>query len=236
MFRMFMRFKGWGPLIPLAIGAGIIYVGTTISDMAEILAKEGVDATATVIEKKEITSLPTANNAGTTDYYVRYYFPLGDGTLHYDRRSVDIDFYDEVEVGMEIPVRFLTANPDTNEIETGAVSDNAFAAMAVGAAVALGGVLWLWFVVQKTLRAVAAVKRGIRAQAVVTKVVKASGANHLLYTFQDRQGDEREGRSFMGRESRIADLRKGDAIHIRYDPNMPKRAYWERDLGLEAGH
>ena len=40
------------------------------------------------------------------------------------------------------------------------------------------------------------------------------------------------GTSMAGYPKRLAGVAQGDVIAVRYDPSQPKRAFWERDLGL----
>ncbi len=232
MFEFFMRFRGWIAIIPILIGVGIIFVGTVISEDADRLGADGVEAMATVIGKQEFTRRST-NSATSTDYYVRYHFPLGDGTLHYDRRSVSLSFYEEVEYGVQVPVRFLPADPSLNEIESGAIGENALYAMLIGAVVAFGGILALHFTLRHSRRALHIRDNGVRAEATVEKVVRATGGNCITFTYVDDDGKTHKKTSYPGRAQRIAGVEHGDRIRIRFDPRAPKRAYWERDLGLE---
>jgi len=232
MLWLFMRLNGWLAVIPLALGAGIIFVGTQISERAALLESEGVDGTATVIAKREFERRSTTNNTTTTYYNLRYHFPLGDGTLHYDDRDVSHSFYDSVESGGQVPVRFLTADPDIHEIESGAISDNALAASLIGAVLVLSGLLTLVLLGRKAMRMAAVRGHGERAEAVVESIQLNPIANRVVFTFTDREGTDRKEMSIGGRAWRIAGIETGDSIPIRYDPQHPRRAYREADLGL----
>jgi hypothetical protein len=231
MFRLFMRLSGWSAAVSLALGAAIVFVGSQISENADRLAAEGVDATATIIGKREIER-HNANDTRTTDHLLRYHYPVGNGTLHYEERDVSGGFFDSMEVGQQIPVRFLPADPEMHEIEPGSVGDNAFYATLIGALFLLLGVLLAWLIGRKAQRMVRIRDHGARADATVEEVVAVSGSRYLKFRFADGQGIDRAGQSLLRRRRKIGDIEAGDQIPVRYDPQVPKRAYWERDLDL----
>lgn len=233
MFKMFMRFNGWIALIPVVLGVGFLVISTTVSGSAGRLDDAGVEVTGTIIDKQELERRGS-NNTISTDYIVRYHFPIGDGTLHYDRRAVSSGFFDEVEVGMQVPVRFLPDDPDTNEIEPGAMSENAFYFMLLGALITLAGGAYLFVLLRHSRRAAWIRDNGARTEAVVEKVVKAGAGSSLTFRFTDGNGAEHSKQSQPGRVWRIEGVAADDRIPVRYDPNAPKHAFWERDLGLEA--
>lgn len=230
MLWLFMRFNGWVAVVPLLLGAGIVYVGTVISEDAARLDAEGVDAMATVIGKREYERRSGTNSTTTTYYNVRYHFPVGGGALHYGDRDVSRSFFETLAYGSEIPVRFLPADAEVHEIEGGAVGDNAIYATLVGACFLLLGVAALWLFVRQTLRAAAVRDHGERAEAIVETIDRQSGANTMRFRFTDRNGTEHQGKSIAGRRWRVANIEPGTTIPIRYDPNAPKRAFREADL------
>ena len=233
MFKMFMRFNGWIALIPVVIGIGFLAISTTVSDSADRLDDEGVEVTGTIIDKQELERRGT-NNTISTDYYVRFHFPLGDGTLHYGRRSVSSGFFDDVEVGMRVPIRFLPDDPDTNEVEPGAMSENAFYFMLLAGLITLAGGAYLFALLRFTRRAVRIRDNGARTEAVVETVLKAGAGSSVTFRYTDGNGAEHSKKSQPGRFRRIEDIQTGDRIRVRYDPDAPKHAFWVRDLGLET--
>ncbi|MEZ5667248.1 MAG: DUF3592 domain-containing protein [Alphaproteobacteria bacterium] len=233
MLGLFMRYRGWIAAIPLALGIGIVFVSLTIADDAARLDDEGVAAEATIIGKREVERRTGTNSSNRrTDYELRYHFPVGGGALHYGTRDVSRDFFDGVAVGDTVPVRYLADDPDLNEIEPGAVNENALYAGIFGAVLLLGGALFAWLVARKASRAAAAIARGVQTDATVFAVVTASGANHLRFRYADAAGTEHEAMTMLSKRARLADIAEGQTIRVRYDPQHPKRVFWERDLGL----
>ncbi len=232
MLRMFLRLSGWIAVIPLVIGLGVVFVSVQASGDAARLEAEGVEAKATVINTETRRRRSSTGSGYDTVYSVRYHFPIGGGTLHYGRRDVERSFYDRAEPGMQIPVRFVPAEPDIHEIEAGAVSENAFYAGLVGGFFALLGVILLFLFTRRASRAVAVRDRGERVVATVSDVVQVKSRSHIRFRFTDRSGVSHEARSLSGSHARFADITSGDTIAARYDPDAPDRAFWERDLGL----
>lgn len=234
MLWLFMRISGWVALIPLALGAAIVFVGTLISEDAARLEADGVDTQATIIAKREYERR-SSNNASTTTYYnLRYHFPLESGGLHYGDRDVSYGFYEDVETGMQRPLRYLPSDPDLHEIEPGAVDENALYATIFGAVLLLIGAGLLWLFTRNAMRMKAVRDHGQPAQATIDEIMKQTGANGFKFSFTDRMGASHSGSSITGRAWRTKDVAAGDVVPIRYDPQQPKRAYWARDLGLEA--
>lgn len=234
MLWLFMRISGWVALIPLLLGIGIVFVGTLISEDAARLDTEGVDTQATIIAKREYERR-SSNNASTTTYYnLRYHFPLESGGLHYGDRDVSHDFYEEVDVTEQRPLRYLPSDPDLHEIEPGAVGENALYATIFGAVLLLIGAGLLWLFTRNAMRMKAVRDHGQPTEATIETVMKQTGANGFKFTFTDGMGASHSGNSILGRAWRIKDVAEGDVVPIRYNPQNPKRAYWARDLGLET--
>lgn len=234
MFWLFMRVSGWLGLIPLALGAAIVFVGSQISENAVRLDAEGLEAVATVIDKRQYARSSGTGTATTTYYNLRYHFPIGGGALHYGNRDVSRDFYQSVEVGSAIPIRYLPSDPDLHEIEAGAVGNNALYATLFGSVLAVCGLLLLWLQVRTVTRMATVRDRGARADATVEAVQLTPGANRIAFRYPDSQGVDRTGHSIAGRRWRVRGVEPGDLVPIRYDPQRPQRAYTEADLGIEA--
>ena len=232
MLRLFLRFHGWVAVIPLVIGLGIVFVSVQVSGEAARLEAEGVDAKATVIGTDTRRRRSSSGSGYDTVYSVRYHFPIGGGALHYGRSDVARSFYDRAEPGLQIPVRFVPAEPDIHEIEAGAVSENAFYAGLVGGFFVLLGLILLVLSIRRASHAVAVRDRGERAEATVSDVVQVKSRTHIRFRFTDHNGVPHEARSLSGSHGRFADMARGDTIAARYDPDAPDRAFWERDLGL----
>ncbi len=236
MFKLFMRLHGWITFIPLFMGALGLMASTGISDREAALDENGVTVDAQIIGMRTYTRHSTSNNSTTTVYEVRFHFPVPDspdGPLHYETVDVSSDFYESLEINTSAPVRYLPENPDINEFEPGALSENSTAALIVGVVFVLCSLAGVAFVLRKAMRMRAIGRNGAQATATVTGIVNHTNNHKLKFTYKDRAGVEREGATMPGSLKRIAGVEEGDTIQVRYNPDAPeKNVYWERDLCL----
>ncbi len=139
----------WTKLIVISgvfvlIGAIVMVVGYRMDSQGRMLEAHGMEAMAVVIGKSVEKRRGGSGTSATNEYLVRYQFKVGN-ERHQDRKIVSRSFYDSVESGDTVPVRYLAADPSINEIEPGQYQMNSWIAMGIGVLFVLlgGGILMM---------------------------------------------------------------------------------------------
>lgn len=143
--------------ILMAIGLVFCGIGYWIGLSGQELEANGIETTASILNKKMVKRRSSSSKAGgnkirkrSTRYLVRYQFKTGDGRFR-DRKSVSRDFFDKVKFGDKVPVRYLEADPSQNEIELGTYNSNSWIAGGIGAALVLLGTAILFLPRNKSI-------------------------------------------------------------------------------------
>lgn len=234
MLHYFLRASGWVCLIPLAIGGGMLIAAQVAAVDAERLEADGIADIATVTDKRIDTRTRYRDGQQRTSrsHVLSYQFEVPGGDPHSAEEVVSSSRYNRTVIGQQIPVRFVPAEPEINEIDQGEAARAATLFTLIGGAiVALGLGIALWSA-RKAARMQRIAVSGVRATATVDKVIRRKGHGRLHFRYQDTQGTWHEGRCLGGRSQRYHGLSEGDRIDVRYDRGHPKRAYWERDLAM----
>lgn len=134
----------WTKLIAISgvfvlIGAIVIAIGYRMGSQNSMLKTDGVEATAIITGKSVVKRRGGSGTSATNEYSVRYQFKVGN-QRYQDRKIVSRSFYDTVESGDSVPVRYLAADPAINEIEPGRGQMGSRIAMGIGILFSLLGV------------------------------------------------------------------------------------------------
>jgi hypothetical protein len=222
--RHFFGLWGW-----LALGAfGLVAVFAVLaffgSRSAVRLDREGADAIARVTDMRRL-----GDGDGGTDYAIRYSFTVGDETIE-DRQLVSLLFYQGVNEGDTLPVRYWTGDPSLSEIEPGAASSMGRIGM-IGAtvsglvALALGRRAW-----SRASYATWMGRNGFRRQVTVAAHrvtnVRINDVQQWQATWQEADG--REGASRMADQHKLPAV--GSQITILVDPDGRRESLWEGDV------
>jgi len=152
----------WAKLIAISgvfvlIGAIVMTIGFWMGSQGRMLQADGLEASAVVTGKSVAKRRSGSGTSATNEYSVRYQFKVGN-ERHQDRKIVSRSFYDSVETGDTVPVRYLASDPAINEIEPGRLRAASRIAMGIGVLFVLfgGGMLFLPRKVRKPAQADAA--------------------------------------------------------------------------------
>ncbi len=139
----------WTKLIAISgvfvlIGAIVMTLGYRMGSQGRMLEADGMEAMAVVTGKSVNERRGSSGTSTTNEYLVRYQFKVGN-ERHLDRKIVSRSFYDSIESGDTVPVRYLAADPAINEIEPGRLRMGSRIAMGIGALFVLlgGGILMM---------------------------------------------------------------------------------------------
>ncbi len=136
----------WAKLIAISgvfvlIGAIVMTVGYRMGSQGRMLEAHGLETSAVVTGKSVAKRRGSSGTSATSEYSVRYQFKVGN-ERHRARKIVSRSYYDTVEAGDTVPVRYLAADPAINEIEPGRARTGSRIATGIGALfVMLGGAL-----------------------------------------------------------------------------------------------
>ena len=151
----------WRKLIAISgfimlIGIIMMLVGYRMGSQASMLVTDGMETSAVVIGTSAVQRRGSSGTTSTTEYSVRYRFSIGN-ERYLDRKIVSRSFYESVETGDSVPVRYLLSDPSINEIEPGRARMVSRIVMGIGVLFVLSGVgiLFLPRKVRKPARAIA---------------------------------------------------------------------------------
>ncbi len=134
----------WAKLIAISgvvvlIGVIVMAVGYLMGSQGRMLEAHGMETSAVVTGKAVTERRGGSGTSATNEYLVRYQFKVGN-EWHRDRKIVSRSFYDSIESGDTVPVRYLPSDSSINEIEPGRLWTGSRIAMGIGALVVLLGV------------------------------------------------------------------------------------------------
>ncbi|GEM_PF-7078497 len=137
-------------------GVIVMVVGYWMGSQGRMLETHGIATSAVVTGKSTAERRSGSGTSATIEYSVRYQFKVG-SERHLDQKIVSRSFYDSIESGDTVPVRYLASDPAINEIEPGRLQMGSRIAMGIGALfVLLGGALLMMpRKVKKPARAIA---------------------------------------------------------------------------------
>lgn len=226
-WRVFVRHHLWVPLIPLMVALVTGFIGLGLWNSAHQMAREGVEAVAQVTDRRIRTTTDSDGNR-TTRYIVSYAFrPSSDQRVEAED-AVSRDFYDGLEVGGPVSVRFLPSDPARSQLQPAGVAGPV--ALLIVAVVAAGIMVVLaWFFWGNKLSILRAARSGEVREARVTGSeatnVQVNGRTQYRVTWTDAAGQP--GRSAMMDYQALP--RAGEVLRIYVDPRTG-RGWWENDF------
>lgn len=226
-WRVFVRHHLWVPLIPLLVAVVTGVIGLGLWNSASQMARDGVEAVAQVTDRRIRTTTDSDGNR-TTRYSVSYTFrPSSDQRVEAED-TVSRAYYDRVEVGGQVSVRFLPSDPARSQLEpAGVVAPVALLTVAVVAAGIM--VVLAWFFWGNKLSILRAARSGEVREARVTGSettnVQVNGRTQYRATWMDAAGQT--GRSAMMDYQALP--KTGEVLRIYIDPRSG-RGWWENDF------
>lgn len=241
MLTLFMRWHsahGAWALLVVAICAGLIAHAETVARNVERLETEGVEVAARVTDRER---RGTSQGWNSRSWHLSYVFATATGEEVRGRSEVAPSLYNATQVGRTVTVVYWPENPLLNEVSTGFRRGVGQARLLYGVATLLAG---LAFAGRTTLLALAATRARDRGERARATVVDAAPVNksatrwpkyRVVWTFTDRGGVARMGRSFPRREAEARKWPKGAMIDVVYAPERPDRSWWVEDVGPRGG-
>jgi len=222
--RHFFGLWGWLALGAAGVTAVFMALAYFGSRTADRLATEGAETSATVTDKRR-----TSDSDGGTDYTIRYSFDLGAEVIE-DRQDVSLGFYNRVQEGDQIPVRYWTGDPSVSEVEAG---EAATTGLIGKIGTALSGIFALIFgrlAWRRASHATWLARHGFRRQVTIADHqetnVTINDTRQWKATW--READGREGATRMARRDNLPEI--GSQISILIDPENRRASMWEGDL------
>lgn len=225
--RQFLGYWGGWALVSLAICGLFAVMDYTSSVSARHLAEEGVDAKATITSLRVTTS--------TRRLHTRYHFHVGlsfaaSGKFIQIQETVSGSFYESLQVGQVIPIRYWSRDPTLLEVQPGGFAGQAksgFYLALFSAALALffAGLGFRWAYATRWM-----LQNGVERQVTVIALVDApfSSGKHKRYELTWR---EPTGELAGSRYHPLSDLPDvGEEITILTDPSGRRASIWLRDL------
>lgn len=234
MFRIFLRMGGWVVALPLllAIAAAVAAAtdGRDALGHSTQLAEHGVETMATITGRAREDRLRSPSRRRVTFTFASGSITRGDFAVHRAEVAVSAGFYDRIQEGGEVPVRYLPDDPSVVELEPGALASEGW--NAAGVSLVLVTIAFLLFlVVWRQARCAASLRRtGQRTIARAGVAQRRLLATTVEFTFTDAEGRDHQGRTLPRRRRAFGDLAPGRPIEILYDPADPRCAYWVGDL------
>ena len=216
-----LRWRNWMAGIELLIGFALIVlaIASWLSVVELRYERSGQIASGTVVKLREEESA----NWGPTRY-VAYGFSTRDGRAVDGESEVDLDVYEQLEVGAPVSVQYLSEDPTWNRLDG---QSGWRAAQWVGVVAVISGGAALFVLVAKiarerTERRLSA--DGLSANARITAIERRSlpaGHWEIHYAFRDQEDRERQGKSWALRPAEVSGWSVGDRCRIRYDEKDP---------------
>jgi hypothetical protein len=225
--RLFLRHWLWVPLFPLIFGLVFGTVGAVLLNQAAVLERDGVDAVA-VITHRSIRTERDRDGNSQTRYRLHYSFsPTSDQTVE-GVQDVGNRFYNSVQVGQEVSVRFLPRDPGVNALEPpGRVMPAIF--LAIGLIAEAVALLLVWVLGRNKLSLIRAARQGEVREARVTghepTNTIVNGRTQYRFLWLDAVGAA--GRSAM---TDYRDLPAVDSVVTIYVDPRSGRGWWEGDF------
>ena len=144
MFREFLRRGGWLIILPAFVIIAALNAAMHARSASARLAAEGVEAEATITEKREQRRLVPGVRSKLVepDHLLRFSYSSGSvlrGNFHVGTGEgrVSQAFYDRAAVGSTVPLRYLADDDSVLELEPGSLAGEADNALAIAALIAV---------------------------------------------------------------------------------------------------
>lgn len=191
---------------------------------ADHLSQAGVDATATVTDKRT-----SSDGEGGTTYSIRYSFAVNGETFE-DRQVVSRLFYRGVEDGDRIPVRYWRDDPSTSEVEKGEAAAVGLigqigTAVATLIALVFGRIAW-----KRASHATWMARHGFPRQVSIAdhQALSVSVNDVMQWKATWVEADGRTGETRMAPREKLPGV--GSRITIYVHPQGKGPSLWEGDL------
>lgn len=232
--RLFGRFWGWWALLPLLFGAVFTAITMFEGRKAQRLETGGLDGQAQILEKW-VERKRDSDGDITRIYKLSYRFEAGNMMEGED--SVSRRFYNSVQAGQQVPIRYWGKDPDVHEIEPGATGKQIWIVKIIAIVTLTAGGALFFIAWQGSARALAVREHGTRRKARVTglKTTNVKVNNRPMYRLTWLDSQSKPGQSFMAREQKFDAYPEGAEIWIYADPRGRRKPVWEGDVGPSRG-
>lgn len=220
----FFGLWGWLALGSVAVGAVFLTLAVVGSRTADRLANEGADTTATVTDLRR-----QSDGDGGTDYSVRYSF-IVDGETIEDRQNVSFVFYQGLEEGETVPVRYWTGDPTLSIIQSGDANIMSWVGRIGTAICGLAALIFGRLGWTRAAHATWMARHAVRRQVTVTSHEMTNVEINDIRQWK-ATWTEADGVTGATRMARRQDLpAEGSQVTILVDPDRRKDSIWEGDL------
>lgn len=210
-------------LICAALGVGMASYALNEQAVQDALAKNGVQALATVTDGH-------MTKGRSTTYYLTYSYDAKiNGQLQNftNEEIVSAYLYDSTAIGAHVSIRYLPDDPATSRIV--GESSNNFFLVAIGIAFLVGAVYMIFYFIRQYRRDRALERDG---QIIMGSIVKSSISGvgnkrqvHIQYTFNSPFGAELKGKqSERRRDVQPTDVPPGTKVAVVYQNDQIFRA------------
>lgn len=227
---LYLRLGGWISLILGAILVFLTLISATQLWIADRLDRDGKFAQAVILETRSEVTVDEDGDE-STDYYASFRFKDSRiGGLDYEKR-VSRGYFEEVQTGDEVTIRYLRSDPQTFEYEIGQYRRDGHIVRYIGLFFGIAGLLTLWRVGRRATNKLLARKQGEKRFARVTGILEAgrsvNGRRKARLTWQEEDGQTgesllRDARELSGR------YKAGDQIVVF---RLGETSVWEGDVG-----
>ncbi len=223
---MFWRSGGWIALLLIFAGIGIGLYNATSRQAASLLASDGAEAFG------EVTNKTRSKSNKSYSYRVSYSFPTPDDPYTRGLQNVTVEFYDSVEVGGPVSVRYLPGDPTISEVDIGRTATMGWRGLALTIGLLAAGIGGSGFLIGKARALIGLRDHGEMREATVTSHAvdpkqKANTKDQARALWTDAKGGS--GRSRPDDPGKLPPV--GDTITIFADPAGRIDAVWEGDVG-----
>ncbi len=224
---IFWRSGGWIALLLIAAGIGIGLFNVTSRQAGSLLASEGQEVLG------EITNKARSRNGKSYSYRVSYYFPARNDPYSPGLQDVTASFYDGVEVGDEVPVRYLPSDPTISEVDVGRTATMGWRGLALTIGLLTAGIGACGFLLGRSRALIGLREHGEMREATVTSHAvdpkrKDSAKDQMRLVWTDAQGGTGRSRPYDNAD-KLPPV--GDTITVFADPTGKFDAVWEADVG-----
>ena len=228
-FSLFIRMGGWSCFI---FGL-FLFIFSMISAgqlmIADQLDREGRFTTAVVMDK--LISVTTDSDGDEeTEYLVTFRYKAQGGGREI-QRDTDSDFFHQVSLDDEVPVRYLDDDPTVIEYNIGEYRRGGVAVRWISLIIGIAGLYALWRFGSEANAMILARRDGEKRLAQVTGIletgVEVNDRHQARLTW--RESDGRTGKSLMHDRAKLSRLyHAGDEVVVF---RLGDQAFWEGDVG-----
>lgn len=225
--RLARRHFLWLPLLPLIFTLVFGTIGGVKLYSSRMLARGGIDGSAQVLGHEIVTRRDRDGNA-TTRRLVTFRFQALSGETVTGTEAVSRAFYEGLEPGSRVAVRYMPDDPSVNALEPGT---GLFETVFLGAALLALAVSALWAAVlaRRKLSVLRAARHGEVREAAVTghdaTRVRVNGRTQYRMRWIDAAGQA--GQSGLAALTDLPPL--GAVVRVYIDPRTG-RGWWDGDF------